>query len=96
MSTPESRKEIYRRCRLTTDINKRQWAKLLNLGVMSGATEVGKKENPDKPTPSNTSKGVSMADALAAGLLEYLYLKGFDVENTEFDDDGTILDIPIG
>jgi hypothetical protein len=93
MSTESSRKDIYRQARAATNINKRQWARLMSLGSLDGniMSSVGKKE---KRMGEPHSRGVTMTEALAAGLLEYLHNNGMDVKAIEFDDDGKILNIP--
>lgn len=93
MSTEETRKEIYKRARATCDINKRQWARVMSLGNLDGnmMASVGKKE---KAIGEPHSRGVTMSEALAAGLLAYLYEQGKDIEGIEFDDEGNINNIP--
>ena len=91
MTTPTNRKNIYRSARSATGINKRQWARLFSLGETKGAAEVYKKELEDGEPGS---RGVSMADALSATLIEYLFSQGYDVENMVFDEYGNIVDIP--
>lgn len=91
MSSIESRKEIYKRARDTTGMNKRQWGKLFSLGEVKGATEVDKKE---KNVGQAGGRGVNMPEALAAGLIEFLYNEGYDIENMDFNEDGEITNIP--
>lgn len=93
MSTEESRKDIYKRARKSCSINKNQWGRVMSLGVLEGnmMSSVGKKEKaPGEPH----SRGVPMSEALAAGLLEYLYKQGKNIEGIEFDEEGNILNIP--
>lgn len=93
MSTEASRKEIYRQSRRQCDLNKRQWSRLMSLGALDGnlMANVGKKE---KPSNLPNSRGVSMSEALAAGLLVYLHNQGKDIQAIEFDSDGNITNIP--
>jgi len=87
MSTKEDRREIYIQCRKRTGLNDIQWAKLMNLGAKGGEREVHKKErDPSKPS----SRGVSMPEALAAQLLDFLHEEGYNLLDIGFTEDGRL------
>lgn len=95
MSNDDTRKAIYREARAHTGLNKRQWGRLFALGRTHNTHQVvGHKENPAKPGPGTTSKGVNMAEALASQLLVLLHDQGVDIEGLRFDEKGRLTSIP--
>lgn len=94
MSGVDIKKAIYRECRAHTGLNKRQWGRLFALGSLKNTDQVvSHKENPAKPGPGTTSKGVNMPEALASQLLAFLHDQGFDIEKIVFDENGKIVAI---
>jgi hypothetical protein len=91
MSMKETRKEIYRRCREHCGLEDYEWARLMHLGESGGMREVHKKE---RPSDMQSSRGVSMPEALAAQLLAFLHDEGYDLLSVEFDADGKLVVIP--
>ena len=89
------RKQIYRQARLDAGLNQRQWGRLFALGNLKNTAQVvGHKECDQAPGPGSSSKGVNMAEALAAQLLAYLASQGIDIQSIEFDEMGRITHMP--
>ena len=91
LSQDKARKALYKSAREEMGINKRQWARLFNLGELKGAADVQKKE---LPTDQPLSRGVNKPEALASALLLFLHKKGYDVESITFDEKGYLANVP--
>lgn len=91
MSTKEDRKEIYRECRAATGLSDRRWAHLMFVGGRGGVREVHKKE---RDGDMNSSRGVSMPEALAAQLLKFLHDEGYNLMDIGFDESGRMQGVP--
>ena len=95
MPSITAKKDIYRSGRESLGLNKRQFGRLLALGVDKNTDQVvGHKENPMEPAKGNTSKGVNKAEALAVQLLVLLHKEGYLLKEMTFDEQGRILSAP--
>jgi len=95
MQSFTDKKDIYRSGREAVGLNKRQFGRLLALGVVNNSDQVvGHKENPLEPAADNTSKGVNKAEALAVQLLVLLHKEGYQLNEMTFDKKGIILNAP--
>ncbi len=94
MAENERNKRIYLGARYSTGCSQNDWARLFNLQPVPIAKH-RQKGQPNVAAKENGNKGVSLSECLASELLRYFHEQGFDVRNTQFDENGHITFIPI-
>ena len=93
MSTKERNKKLYIEARHSTGCSQNDWARLFNLQPDTGVKH-RQKGQPNVVAKEKGDKGVNLAECLASELLRYFDEQGFDVKNTQFDEQGHITHIP--
>ncbi|MCU7556081.1 hypothetical protein OCL06_15930 [Alteromonas sp. ASW11-19] len=93
MDTKARNKQLYQEARQATGCSQNDWARLFTLTPGKGAKH-GQKGQSNVALKESGTKGVNQAECLASELLRYFQAQGYDVKNTEFDEDGRITSIP--
>jgi hypothetical protein len=91
VSTPAQRRLILIEARAATGLSAAVFGRLMNNGKADGDAVLYKKEA-DITSPSH--KGTTYADVNNAELLRFLDAQGYDVQFTEYDSCGRIINIP--
>jgi hypothetical protein len=91
LTTPAQRRLVLIEARASTGLTAAVFGRLMNNGKADGDAVLYKKEA-DLTSPSH--KGTTYTDVMSAELLCFLDSQGYDVQYTEFDKCGRIVNIP--